>query len=164
MFRMPNILIENITNISAKNIFDIKFDSIKGVNINNDFLDTILYDSLIGKISTKKNGIKISYYDENNTIFMKTNISKFEKIIYENKKAVESKNIIKIKKSNNCKYLTRLEITFTNDNNDIVIFDSKVPQNSIFSESTGKEIRRGIAIPLNETSVELYNKFKIIYR
>jgi len=164
MLRIPNIFIENITHISAKPFFDIKFDSIKGVNINNDFLDIIFYRSLIGKVSSKKNGIKIRYFDENNNILHNSNISKFKKTIYENKKIVSNKNSIKIKKSNNCKYLTRLEIIFTYNSIDTIIFDTKIPQNTIFSENTNGTIKSGIAIPLNETNIELYNKFQIIYK
>jgi hypothetical protein len=170
MLRIPNIFIENTTHITSNKFdFNIKFDTIRGVNITEDFLDTLFYSSLSGKISSRKNGLKIIYYNEYNKIFIDPIISKFELMSYENKKIVSNKNLIKLKKDTICKYITRIEIIFTNNNNDIVIFDSKIPQNSIFSESlfsgnTKEKLKNGIALPLNEGNIEILNKFKIFYK
>jgi hypothetical protein len=164
MYRIPTSFIENITHIAAKPSFDIKFDSIKGVNINNDFFDIVFFKALGGNISARKNGIMVKYYDENNKLLQIPKISKFTKTIYENKKVISAKNIVKIKKNGTCKYITRMEIIFTYNNIDTIIFDSKTPQNTIFSENTNGDIKNGIAIPLNETNIELYNKFQLIYK
>lgn len=170
MLRIPNIFIENTTHITSNKFdFNIKFDTIRGVNINKDFLDTLFYSSLSGNISSRKNGLKIKYYNEYNNILITSNISKFELISYENKKIVSNKNLVKLKKDNVCKYITRIEIIFTNNNNDIIIFDSKIPQNSIFSESlfsenTKEKLKNGIALPLDNGNIEILNLFKIFYK
>lgn len=164
MYRITNIIVENITHISANPSFDIKFDSLKGVNINNDFIDIIFHKSIIGKVSPVKNGIKVNYYDENNSLLYRPNISKFQKVNFENRNILSNKNIIKIKKGSVCKYITRIEVVFTHNNNDIIICDSQVPQHSIFSESINTSIKNGIAVPLDEANIELYNKFQIYYK
>jgi hypothetical protein len=170
MLRIPNIFIENTTHITSNKFdFNIKFDTIRGVNINNEFLDILFYNSLSGKISSRKNGLKIIYYNEYNKILTNPTISKFELMSYENKKIISNKNLIKLKKGSICKYITRIEILFTNNNNDTIIFNSKIPQNSIFSESLfsgniKEKIKNGIALPIDEGNMEILNTFKIFYK
>jgi hypothetical protein len=164
MLRLPAIFLENETSISSDNIFNIKFDSIKSIELNVNFYDLILYQSLNGFISNINCGLKILYYDEFDMKLNNYSISNFKKIIHDNKISILNINNINIITSDKLKYITRIEIIFTHNNIDYILFNSTIPQLSKFSERIlNSKIKYGIALP-ELCSFNLINTFNILYK
>lgn len=161
MIKFSNIFIENTTKIFSDEKFNIEFDSINGCKIDSSFYELLLYKSLIGEINNNC-GLIIKYYDEKNNLLSEPKISSFNKIISENLTKIY--NINKIIINNNiCKYITRIEIIFTYNNINVMIFDSISPKKSKFTEKI--ENNYGIAIPLDKyNTATITNEFYIKYK
>lgn len=161
MIKFSNIFIENTTKIFSNEKFNIEFDSINGCRIDNKFYELLFYKSLIGEI-TNNCGLLIKYYDEKNNLLTEPKISPFNKIISENLTKIYNINEITIN-NDICKYITRIEIIFTYNNNNVMIFDSLSPRKSKFTEKI--ENNYGIAIPLDKYKIAtITNEFYIKYK
>jgi hypothetical protein len=149
---------------------DIRFAIDTGSVVDGDFYELLFYNLLNGFVTGETagpvvTGIKAIYYDQNDQAIAETPAVYLNKVLTETGTELNATASVTIPADSTVVYITKVDLIYISNNNASeevnLIFTSIQPQKCAFSEEYTTTRDKGVAIPPNSGTTQLYTDFRL---